>query len=644
MAEQQQMYQAIANLIALDIPYLDPPLGSTTSTPMSKGFVDTNSHGTTKSSKKNRKHYNFSSQKDQAQNDIEIRKLSSQLNKDYELILCKLRKIQQSLVTENVTYIYPCDFLRHSYVINKPGVYRLADDITLEFEVRQTIPSAIIINASNVVLDLNDKTLAEFGSTLAVGVLVNSQSNIIIKNGTIRNFKLNGIRLNSGSDLVILDKVRLQNNGSASVSATAGLPGGLTMSNSTNILLVDSQLDENIGVGGGIGGSSNILTKNCSFDGNLPTTAVSAFTGVTFGLAILVEDIPIFQNGAEDIFVLDSTFINNSGSGSAFGLAILGSVNLGGPVGPQIYNVLVESCEISNTSTSGGGTTGLVTEGLTTLIHNGVIRNCKVFNTTSTNTLNNHLVGLEASGSSIVIDNCVVNGVSGTSTRMAGFDVESQGNDIIFKNSECFNISNENTATGSFVYGFGLAIPILLDGLIIEFQSSNIIGDGCTSSNVHLAGGPSLPVPPMSGVIPIPNRALGLDSPRKLNLVQLPSLSAGFLINATTSPILTNCISSNNDVGILVYDYLVPGTSPPFGGVTTNGFIKSNQIINNIYAGIVDETTANNAYIDNYARTNGPVSNANYVGLPAGTPISTWILPGAPSGDVTKLTNMDIRP
>ncbi len=57
-------------------------------------------------------------------------------------------------------------------------------------------------------------------------------------------------------------------------------------------------------------------------------------------------------------------------------------------------------------------------------------------------------------------------------------------------------------------------------------------------------------------------------------------------------------------------------------------------------------TSANNAYLANIARANG----TNYSGLPEGTPIRIWQLPGPPSSTNSngildaQLDNLDIRP
>lgn len=439
------------------------------------------------------------------------------------------------------------------------------------------------------------------------------------------------------TDLLILDDLQVSNNGSSTTTATNSLPGGLVVFQSSNILVENSRFDENIGVGGAVGAVSNLLVNNSSFDGNLPTSVIDSFTGVTFGLGVLVESIPGFENGSQNVFVTNSTFNGNTGTASAFGLAIVGSLQMAPitpitPLGPQITNVGVENCIAAGTNTSGGGSTLLsFTEGITLLVRNAYVKNCKSQSTTSTNTLSDHLVGLETSGSFIVVEDCVVETVTGTATRMTGFDLESQSDNIQIKNCTVLNVINSNTAVGAFAYGFGLLIPIIADGLVIQFDGDNIVVDSCLASNVHVIAGFTVPTPPTPGILPT---------------VPPPTLSAGFLINGTTSPILTNSVSSNNDVGVLVYDYYPPAAG--FGGLTTNAVIDSNRAINNTFAGFVDETTpavSANAFTNNYARTNGPGSADNYVGI-ATNNIATWVLPGPPPAPTTisKLTNLSIQP
>ena len=63
----------------------------------------------------------------------------------------------------------------------------------------------------------------------------------------------------------------------------------------------------------------------------------------------------------------------------------------------------------------------------------------------------------------------------------------------------------------------------------------------------------------------------------------------------------------------------------------------------NYVSGINDTTAAsNNAYYNNSARANAGIGQ-NYVGLPAGTPVVVWTIPG-PVPVFGPADNLDIRP
>ncbi len=570
------------------------------------------------------------------------RSLSHQLTFTGCVLQKKIEKIQKLLEEPSCasSIVITPEEIKRGYVIRKPGKYCVEKNTIVSPPVPSdptTIFVAITINASNVVLDLNNTTLSESNDVLAVGVLINSQSNIVIKNGTIRYFELNGIRINSGSDLIIIKNVKLYNNGCPSVNPTVnpnvGLPGGLTMSADTNILIKDSEFNENIGVGCAAGGVNNVIITRSEFNSNQPTTAIGFFTGVVYGLGILVESgIPMYENGSLNISITNSTYNNNIGSGSAFGLAVLGTLQELPTVPglPAIDFVHVDHCDALGTMTA-GATSGLVTEGITLLAQNAVIKNSNSLGTLSSNPINNHLVGLETSGSNIVVENCVVQDVVGVSERMAGFDVESLGSNVYYRNCQALTVTNNNTQVGSFAYGFGGIIPIYFQSLpitgilpgenVLEFSGTNIIFENCLASGVSVA---QVITPPTSS-----------------NMIPVPSLSAGFLLNSARKCNITNCVSSNNQIGILIYDYISPGIDG-FGGPTVDSIIKSNQVFNNSVAGIVDANTlaGYDAFIDNYARAN---NGASYVGPPPGTPIVTWTI-GTPPPPTDKLSNLNILP
>ena len=112
-------------------------------------------------------------------------------------IRCLLEAIEKKLDCQKfVTPIFKKDIPYH---ITKPGQYCLAEDSV--FTPTSSGTQAIQISASNVTLDLNDKTLSN-GDLSKTFVNVNgifidaNQSNITIKRGTVTGFSQAGIFAN----------------------------------------------------------------------------------------------------------------------------------------------------------------------------------------------------------------------------------------------------------------------------------------------------------------------------------------------------------------------------------------------------------------------------------------------------------------
>lgn len=110
----------------------------------------------------------------------------------------KLHKIKKSLACSTSIPICRKAIGHKGFFIDHPGEYCLTEDVFFTTS-SPNVTSAIVINSSNVVLNLNNKTLSSDHSGLTVGVLVNGHSNIIVKSGSIRGFSVNGIRVNTGN-------------------------------------------------------------------------------------------------------------------------------------------------------------------------------------------------------------------------------------------------------------------------------------------------------------------------------------------------------------------------------------------------------------------------------------------------------------
>jgi hypothetical protein len=96
------------------------------------------------------------------------------------------------------------------YTISAPGSYVLNANLSLP--VSGAARSAIRINASNVVLDLNGYGISQ-SSAKDTGVLINNQKQVVVKNGTINGFFMGLGMLNIQSDSSHrIQDLRLQKN------------------------------------------------------------------------------------------------------------------------------------------------------------------------------------------------------------------------------------------------------------------------------------------------------------------------------------------------------------------------------------------------------------------------------------------------
>jgi len=594
--------------------------------------------------------------------------------------------------------------LSNTYTISSSGTYLLCNDIVFNWtdpNSTGTIQNAIVISASNVTLDLNNKTLSQNGAGIAIGILVSpGVSNVTIKNGTVRYFKGIGIRA-KGCDTLHFDDLNVLNNGTSIYDQLHGKSiwaAGVALVDCSNIYMQGCKVNENSDTGLVGGGVTNLQVNNCSFDNN--TAPLGACRGMLFVCLPVFAD---FAGNTKGIFVKNSSFVGSLGRDCAFGYL---SINFAG----IINDILIEDCVVSNIVNNGnvpmdppdpGILRGILIEGSS----NVTIRNCEVFdvvtqrlvpyeitstisdtqdngfvlptstiNVASTttpypfrstgalyvqtttgiatvfytgingnqftgctggsgtmvsggtvvqNTTTTVVTGIDLTGcSNGVIEGCTVESVGGKCLKAAGINIGTSGNNIVIKDCNVMNVNNTNTVDPTTIVSAGIATVNPYTNIGDGFQpkaSTGIIVDGCTVNGVRLSG--EITIPP-------PETTSGGTY----------RVSAGFLVNGVTSPVITNCVSTNNDLGMLVYDF-----NSAF--LTTNGKFESNEFLNNTLGGVNDCTVASstsvNAYTNNYARSNG---NQNYLGLPAFTPIASWDIFTGPAPVVTKLTNMDITP
>jgi parallel beta-helix repeat protein len=514
----------------------------------------------------------------------------------------------------------------NGFWITCPGVYFLPCDIV--FNPYTTNQSAIVIDADDVVLDLNGHTLSQGNTnTLTFGVLINGHKNVIIKNGTIKKFTQNGIRLNANSSIIWLDQIIGYNNGNIAGGQSTGAVSGTT---SQDIKITNSTFTQNVGAGVVLGGITKLYVDNSHFDDNTgatnvvfsPSPSSPLLPGtISSGLAVVfLPNVPDFATSSKNVVVTNSTFSGHQATFFTFGL---GTINLGVTgvtAASNIKSLYVENCVAQNNTAlnqPGIADTAFAAEGMTFLVSDAVIKNCQISNITNTSTFPlSHVDGITIDGTNIVAENINVSEITGSvATGSYGFYALNVNKFVVYKNCRALTVTNLapfNDVSLGFAFGFSS----VQTGLIGPAQPGlGIVFDQCVAENCVAAG-----------------NALGLP------------VGGGLSLQTQTNATVKDCIFNANSNGIFLIDF--PGFDL---FASSNSIIENNILQFNAFAGILDATNANNAYIKNYARTNGFGIFYNYIGVPAGTPIRDWALPGPPSavdnfGILDPLDNISISP
>jgi len=350
-----------------------------------------------------------------------------------KLILFSMLGFTLPTVAAPITLISPKQ-VSAGYTISTTGNYLLADDVFSNV-------SAITITNSNVVLDLNNKTLSS-ASAVATGITVNAGvGNITIRNGAIIGF---GTPLSVGSNTsdIVLD----------GISAIDGSGG------SSNILI----------------GSSNIqrvTIRNCTTGGGVVTPAGVTLSGVAVGAISDCSLNGIQLSSCTDV-VLSRVFTSNN----------------------QGHGIGITSCTdivLSDVHSSSNNGSGMVTnsgtdivvrdslftqnaiDGLTMLNSTGiVVRDSLV--------AQNTIIGVSfVSTSSSVIMNCISRG-----NGSIGFSIANTSGGVVVRGSSAYN----NTGIG-FVNNAGSSILL---GNLAFGNSSNYAGTG-PAAFVQVNNGGQLP-------------------------------------------------------------------------------------------------------------------------------------------------------
>lgn len=186
------------------------------------------------------------------------------------------------------------------YTISLPGSYKLANNITWT-GTGTNDAVAITISASNVVLDLNGKTLTGnqfFGLDLftAFGIVVASSSNVTVSNGVINGFRSGGI-LVVGANQTKFNNLTIENINNLGLWSglyTSNTVGGFIALGATNTLL-SNVVVQNI----------NLQTTNNNLSlaevGGVIADGCANFTNI----AVTIRDVTDGCGIAEGIGVVD---------------------------------------------------------------------------------------------------------------------------------------------------------------------------------------------------------------------------------------------------------------------------------------------------------------------------------------------------
>ncbi len=172
-------------------------------------------------------------------------------------------------------------------VITQPGVYCLAEDISLTTSNAITIP-AMTIGANKVVIDLNNKTILGSGGDRGIQIIPTLFTllpmALEIKNGTIAGMREQGIFV-VGIAQLLIDNVTLYANGGGGSDLVRG---NVTMDTIFNPLIRNSQFyfAGTGALGMSLTNCANLLVDNCVFDAN-NTEGLLITGGVAFNSGVI---------------------------------------------------------------------------------------------------------------------------------------------------------------------------------------------------------------------------------------------------------------------------------------------------------------------------------------------------------------------
>lgn len=316
--------------------------------------------------------------------------------------------------------------------ISTPGNYILSE--TIDSSASTTV---ISITANDVVLDLGGHTINGGDSAGAGITIANSAQNIVIQNGSIRATTGNGIVGGTGLRNIYIDKVALNNTGTADC---------ITFSSGNGFIL------------------KNII---CTCDGSSTGSGIT-FTGVCY--AVQIENFSIsglngstkhgisFANGCYGITIKKGKIAQVDGSTNNSGINFTSTC----------YDITLEEISIAN---SGG--LGIQLNGS----YGVKIKNITIANIVS--------YGITTSGAyNVCIDDFHISKATSAAVEGGGIKLNTASDNIIIRNGTISNITNSSGAYGINVTG---TEGLFIENVTVTNVTDNALEIATTAcKNVHV--------------------------------------------------------------------------------------------------------------------------------------------------------------
>lgn len=335
-------------------------------------------------------------------------------------------------------------------IINRPGIYKIEDNIT--YDPTNNNQSIIMITSSDVILDLNQRILAQKSSNELTGIqgidIAQNLSNVTIQNGTIRNVKGTGIKVNPGCKNIVISYINTFSCGTRAID----------MDGASGQLIQDS------------------LIEYCTMAQSCHCTSGDVVLRLDYGSNVRIDNCMIYNNANNSnslnlikLSNCTSCFVNNvkmlNNSAYAITCLELDSAN----------RCSANNCQAQFNSATGSGQfmIGYMLQGSSNT--NNILTACSSVQNASVGTCYGFDIRANSSGN--IFEVCKSNGNTGTA--VAGFRLTGAGtNDQNFFYS-CF-ANNNGSTTGN---ADGFLVDGSDDGIML-----NCVGSFNYSSNGAAAG------------------------------------------------------------------------------------------------------------------------------------------------------------